>query len=73
MSLEQAEHARNRSQHRNAFPLDCFDQARRGEFSADHFKKATSQLPRYLARTPDIVNAHVEGTSWSALGELAVD
>ena len=39
----------------------------------DHFKKATSQLPRYLARTPDIVNAKVEGTGWSAMGEMAVD
>jgi quinol monooxygenase YgiN len=40
---------------------------------SDHFKKAKSQLPRYLARTPDIVSAKVESTGWSALGEMAVD
>lgn len=49
------------------------DAAGGAHVQSDHFKKATSQLPRYLARTPDIVNAQVEGTSWSALGELAVD
>ncbi|MFJ6303279.1 putative quinol monooxygenase [Arthrobacter sp. KFRI-F3372] len=35
-----------------------------------HFKKATAELPTYLARTPDIVNVKVDG--WSELGELAV-
>ncbi len=49
------------------------DAAGGAHVQSDHFKKATSELPRYLARTPDIVNAQVEGTRWSALGELAVD
>ena len=37
-----------------------------------HFKKATTELPAYLAETPRIVNATVEGTDWSRLGEMAV-
>ena len=37
-----------------------------------HFQKATSELPAYLAETPRIVNATVEGTDWSRLGEMAV-
>lgn len=37
-----------------------------------HFKKATEELPDYLAETPRIVNATVPGTDWSELGELAV-
>lgn len=38
---------------------------------SEHFKKATAELPAYLARTPDIVNVKVDG--WSKLGELAVE
>ena len=49
------------------------DDAGGAHVKSDHFAKATSQLPSYLSRTPDIVNATVEGTSWSELGELAVD
>jgi quinol monooxygenase YgiN len=37
-----------------------------------HFQKATTELPAYLAETPRIVNATVEGTDWSRLGEMAV-
>ncbi len=39
---------------------------------SDHFATATSQLPAYLARTPDIVSVTVDGTGWSELGEMAV-
>ncbi len=39
---------------------------------SDHFAAATSQLPAYLARTPDIVSVTVDGTGWSELGEMAV-
>ncbi len=39
---------------------------------SDHFKKATSELPAYLAATPRIVNAEVPGTEWSELGEMKV-
>ena len=37
-----------------------------------HFQKATAELPAYLAETPRIVNATVEGTGWSRLGEMAI-
>lgn len=40
---------------------------------SDHFTKATSELPAYLAATPRIVNTTVDGTEWSELGEMAVD
>jgi quinol monooxygenase YgiN len=48
------------------------DAAGAAHVASDHFGRATSQLPTYLARTPDIVNVPVEGTSWSELGEMAV-
>lgn len=39
---------------------------------SEHFQRAQEELPRYLARTPDIVSTTVEGAAWSSLGELAV-
>ncbi len=39
---------------------------------SEHFREATSQLPRYLARTPDIVSVTVDGQGWSELGEMRV-
>lgn len=39
---------------------------------SDHFRKATRELPAYLAATPRIVNAEVPGTEWSELGEMQV-
>lgn len=38
---------------------------------SEHFKHATSELPGYLQSTPKIVNAEVEGTDWSELGEMS--
>ncbi len=40
---------------------------------SEHFRAAQAELPQYLASTPRIVNAEVEGTGWSELGEMAVD
>ena len=40
---------------------------------SDHFRAAQAELPRYLAATPRIVNAHVDGTDWSELGEMRVE
>ena len=37
-----------------------------------HFKEAQQTLPRYLARTPRIVNFTIPQDDWSLLGELAV-
>ena len=48
------------------------DAAGAAHVQSDHFLTATAELPRYLARTPDIVNANVPGTEWSQLGEMAV-
>ena len=48
------------------------DEAGAAHVQSDHFKAATSELPQYLAATPRIVNATVEGTGWSELGEMAV-
>lgn len=48
------------------------DAAGAAHVQSGHFRTATSELPRYLARTPDIVNANVPGTEWSELGEMAV-
>ncbi|MDQ2757736.1 MAG: antibiotic biosynthesis monooxygenase [Actinomycetota bacterium] len=47
------------------------DEAGGKHVQSAHFKKATEQLPRYLSRTPDIVNTTVDG--WSELGEMAVE
>lgn len=48
------------------------DDAGAAHVQSEHFRTATSTLPRYLARTPDIVNVSVPGTQWSVLGEMAV-
>jgi len=38
-----------------------------------HFAAATSQLPRYLVRTPLIVSQQVDRDGWDELGEMRVD
>ncbi len=48
------------------------DEAGAAHVQSDHFKTATSELPQYLSATPRIVSTTVEGTGWSALGEMAV-
>ena len=48
------------------------DAAGAAHVQSDAFKKATTELPAYLQATPKIVNATVEGTQWSDLGEMAV-
>lgn len=39
---------------------------------SEHFKTATQETPRFLTRTPDIINVEVPGTEWSRLGEMEV-
>ncbi|HEX7304877.1 putative quinol monooxygenase [Lentzea sp.] len=39
---------------------------------SQHFKKAQSELPQYLAETPRIVSQSVEQDDWSRLGEMEV-
>jgi quinol monooxygenase YgiN len=48
------------------------DEAGAAHVQSDHFKKATSTLPSYLAATPRIVNFSVPQDDWSELGEMAV-
>ena len=49
------------------------DDAGASHVQSDHFKAAQKELPPHLAETPRIVNFEVPGTTWSELGELAVD
>ena len=49
------------------------DEAGAAHVQSDHFKQAQRDLPPHLAETPRIVNAHVPGTEWSQLGEMAVE
>jgi quinol monooxygenase YgiN len=39
----------------------------------EHFHTATRELPKYLVRTPRIVNFDVPQDDWSLLGELEVN
>jgi len=48
------------------------DDAGGAHVRSEHFATATSELPAYLQRTPDIVNVTVPGEGWSELGEMAV-
>lgn len=39
---------------------------------SDHFKRAMSEWPAMLARTPEIINTNIDGT-WGPMGELRVN
>ena len=41
--------------------------------STPHFADGIATLQRLVARTPDIINVEVPGTSWSKMGEITVD
>lgn len=41
--------------------------------NSEHFKKAVTELPRALVRTPRIVSRRVDGNGWDAMGEMTVD
>jgi quinol monooxygenase YgiN len=41
--------------------------------NSDHFRQAQADLPKYLSKTPDIINTTVEQDTWSELGELRVE
>ena len=53
--------------------LEAFRDAEAGaaHVQSAHFAAAIGELPKYLARVPDIVNVEVPGTSWSELAEMA--
>ena len=41
--------------------------------STQHFADGIATLQRLVAKTPDIINVEVPGTSWSKMGEITVD
>ena len=41
--------------------------------STQHFADGIATLQRLVARTPDIINVEVPGTSWSKMGEITVE
>ena len=41
--------------------------------STQHFADGIATLQRLVARTPDIINVEVPGTTWSKMGEITVD
>ncbi|MFF9045744.1 putative quinol monooxygenase [Streptomyces parvulus] len=49
------------------------DEAGAAHVQSAHFRAAQEHLPRYLARTPRIVNASVDQEDWSELGEMTVE
>ena len=54
--------------------LEAFRDADAGaeHVRSEHFKKAVTDTPSMLVRTPDIVNVEVPGTDWSKLTEMSV-
>ena len=49
------------------------DDAAEAHVTSPHFKQAQQELPKYLRRTPDIINTTIEGDTWSELGEFRVE
>ncbi|WP_076479838.1 putative quinol monooxygenase [Williamsia sterculiae] len=49
------------------------DDAAEAHVGSDHFAKAQRDLPQYLQRTPDVINAEIDQDDWSQLGEMTVD
>ncbi|PWD41046.1 antibiotic biosynthesis monooxygenase, partial [Gordonia paraffinivorans] len=37
-----------------------------------HFKQAQQELPKYLQRTPDVINTTIDADGWFELGEFPV-
>jgi quinol monooxygenase YgiN len=49
------------------------DEAAGAHVNSDHFKSAQSTLPPHLVETPRIINFKLDQSTWSELGELAVN
>ena len=49
------------------------DDAAEAHVTSPHFKQAQQELPKYLQRTPDVINTTIEGDSWFELGEFRVE
>ena len=48
-------------------------EAGQAHVSTSHFAEGIQTLQRLVAKTPDIINVEVPGTSWSKMGEITVD
>ncbi|WP_232719197.1 putative quinol monooxygenase [Gordonia metallireducens] len=49
------------------------DDAAEAHVTSPHFKQAQQELPKYLQRTPDVINTTIEGDNWFELGEFRVE
>jgi quinol monooxygenase YgiN len=51
--------------------IEAYRDAAAGEahVQSDHFKEAMSDMPRYLAAVPEIINVEVPGDTWSRVSE----
>ena len=47
--------------------------AGKAHVSTQHFADGIQTLQRLVAKTPDIINVEVPGTSWSKMSEITVD
>lgn len=42
--------------------------------NTEHFKRSCEEFPQYLAKTPDIINYHIDGkTEWDKMAEYKVE
>jgi quinol monooxygenase YgiN len=54
--------------------LEAFDDdAAEAHVGSDHFKKATAEMPQWLASTPQIINTVVPDGDWGLMGEMQVE
>lgn len=55
--------------------VEAFRDAEAGgaHVQSQHFQDAMVSMKPLIAKTPDIINVEVPGTTWSSMGELAVD
>jgi quinol monooxygenase YgiN len=44
-------------------------EAGRAHTESDHFKEATSMMPRWLAAAPEIIHVETPGDGWSSVSE----
>jgi quinol monooxygenase YgiN len=40
--------------------------------SSEHFKRAVTEMPQALVRTPQIISRRVDGDQWEPMGEVTV-
>jgi quinol monooxygenase YgiN len=53
--------------------IEVFRDAEAGQahVESDHFKAASSMMPRWLAAAPEIIHVEVPGDSWSQVAEAS--